>query len=62
MLMRTRKGEELKTGASNFVRADYVEMRLQKIEERLARLEAIVESMIPQPFQPKPRFIPKELR
>ncbi|MDD5337617.1 MAG: hypothetical protein PHS02_03990 [Candidatus ainarchaeum sp.] len=51
--MKTRKGEELKFGASNFVRSDYVEMRLQKLEERLERLERIVESFTRPPFSPR---------
>ncbi|MFH0817690.1 MAG: hypothetical protein V1909_03585 [Candidatus Micrarchaeota archaeon] len=51
--MRTRKGEDLKMGASNFVRSDYVEMRLQKIEERLDRLERIVESLRGPPIMPR---------
>ncbi len=40
-------------GASNFVRADYVEMRLAKIEERLRRLEQVVATLVKQPFQPR---------
>jgi hypothetical protein len=43
--MKTRKGTEIDMGASNFVRADFVEMRLAKIEARLERLERIIESM-----------------
>ena len=40
-------------GASNFVRADYVEMRLQKIEERLDRLERMIESILRPPMMPR---------
>ena len=40
-------------GASNFVRSDFVDMRLQKIEERLDRLERIVESLANVPFRPR---------
>lgn len=58
--MKTRKGKEVETGASNFVRADYLEMRLLKIEERLDRLEQIVASLTRQPFQP--RTIRPEIR
>ena len=60
IFMKTRKGEEISMGASNFVRADYVEMRLQKIEERLDRLERIIESFVRPPIMP--RTIQEELR
>ncbi|MBU0586323.1 hypothetical protein KJ780_02325 [Candidatus Micrarchaeota archaeon] len=51
--MKTRKGEEMNMGASNFVRSDYLEMRLLKIEERLDRLEKIVESIVRPPMGPR---------
>ncbi|MFA5077050.1 MAG: hypothetical protein WC488_01345 [Candidatus Micrarchaeia archaeon] len=51
--MKTRKGEDLKFGASNFVRADYVEMRLQKLEERINKLERMIESFTRPPFAPR---------
>lgn len=51
--MKSRKGTEIDMGASNFVRADYLEMRLQKIEERLERLEQIVATLVKQPIQPR---------
>lgn len=43
----------MESGASNFVRADYLEMRLARIEERLDRLEKMVEGITNLPFRPR---------
>ncbi len=51
--MKTRKGDEVEQQPHNFVRTDYLEMKLNKIEERLDRLEQIIFSLTRQPFQPR---------
>lgn len=64
IVVKTRKGKDVSIGPSNFIKSDYIEIRLEKIEERLAKLERMVESIIPQPFYFQPRFIskPKKFR
>lgn len=53
--MKTRKGAEVEQQPHNFVRSDYLEMRLEKIEERLERIEQILASLTrtPPPFPPR---------
>lgn len=51
--MKTRKGDEVEQQPHNFVRTDYLEMRLTKIEERLDRIEQILAPMPRQPMQPR---------
>ena len=61
--MKTRKGDEVEQQPHNFVRADYLEMRLEKIEERLERLERMLQSLLPHPQEPiSPRTIRPEIR
>lgn len=60
--MKTRKGKNIEMGASNFVRADYLEMRLQKIEERLERLEQIIAGLTKPPLPFPPKTIEPKLR
>lgn len=57
--MKTRKGKKIKGTASNFIKADYLEMRLSKIEERVERLEQIVANLTRSP--PQSPFPPRTI-
>ncbi|VVB97918.1 Uncharacterised protein [uncultured archaeon] len=54
ILMKTRKGAEVEQQPHNFVRTDYLEMRLEKIEQRLEKIEQTLANLArPPPFQPR---------